>query len=145
MSQPDKVTCDELAGIMRPNDNVAVLLILRDGEMQLVTYGRTADDKAEAHEVKEYIVNDLFEGNPPKAKTHESFILDAAKNKQRLDECFELIKRVRTFIENGTQFGYIDQLKPGTPEHKTAADVGWMVNQLQLDRTPAERPREGGE
>lgn len=58
---------------------------------------------------------------------------------KRLAECHDLLRRVRSFVENGTQFGYIDQLKPGTPEHKTAADVGWMVCQLQADQLPAAR------
>jgi hypothetical protein len=67
------------------------------------------------------------------------------KSEKRLEECYELLKRVRQFIENGTTFGYIDPLKPGTPEHKTAADVGWVVCQLQQDRMHGERPRsEGG-
>lgn len=138
----DRVSCEELAALMKPADRVAVLMLLRshpekpNGEIQFVTYGRTAEDKAESHDLKEWIKDEVFGGDAPEAATHESFIIDAAKNKQRLDECYELLKRCRQFMENGITLGYIDPVKPGTPEHKTVADVGWMVNQLQLDRTP---------
>ena len=141
----DRVSCEELNRLMRPQDRVAVLILLKTddsaeaGQIQFVTYGRSAEDKVESHQLKKFIQDRMYGGNVPGGVTHESFILDAAKNKQRLDECFELLRRVRSFIENGTQFGYIDPLKPGTPEHKTAADVGWMVNQLQLDTLPAEQ------
>ena len=144
----DLVTCDELFALMKPNDRVAVLILLKSdapNSVQFVTYGRSAEDKAESHELKKFLQNAMYdEGLPANRTTHESFILDAAKNKQRLDECYELLKRVRQFIENGTTLGYIDPLKPGSPEHKTAADVGWMVNQLQLDRMPAEQEVKGG-
>jgi hypothetical protein len=86
------VTCEELAALLRPADNVAVLTILRDGEIQFVTAGRRAEDKAEAHQLKEWIKREVFAGKVPTARTHESFILDAAKVRQRLDE-------VRTFLD----------------------------------------------
>lgn len=113
----------------------------------------------DAKEGAEFLIgyDDNPPNNPPFEAMHDDEIVAmfrplargylAAMN--RLGECEALFKRVRSFIENGTTYGYIDPLKPGSPEHKMAADVGLMLCQFQHGRTdatlPAEQPREGGE
>ena len=87
------VTCDDLRRLIGPHaDRVAVLILLRDaegkpnGEIQFVAYGKTARDKAEAHRLKEWVKREVFGGDPPAPdRVHESFVLDAAKNKEALD------------------------------------------------------------
>lgn len=98
-------------------------------------------------EVAEWLIGyeDRENQNPPFEAMHDDEIaamfLPLARGylaaMERLGECEGLFKRVRSFIENGTTYGYIDPLKPGSPEHKTAADVVWMICQFQHDRTDA--------
>ncbi len=85
---PRNLTCDDLALIVKGTQlRVAVLIGLHDvgSGIQFVTYGRSAEDKAESHNLKEWIKEDVFDGEVPSATTHESFILDAAKAKQQRD------------------------------------------------------------
>jgi hypothetical protein len=93
------VTCDDLARVAErdPRKGVAVLVLLAHApdEIQFVTYGRTAADKVEAHELKEWIKRQVFEGKAPEPKAvHESFILDAAVNRERLDRCVKALRAV---------------------------------------------------
>ena len=104
----------------------AVLVIVkeegrRDG-LQLVTYGREANDKLAAHNLKEWIKSELFDGDPPLTVSHESFILDAAKNKELKDELLTAIQRLRKAIHD--EIG----VNPAEPE-------------IEIDRAVAEADR----
>ena len=91
---PPVVTCDGLRSLVEPDPaaRVGVLMVLADapgkpnGEIQFVTWGRRAEDKSEAHNLKEWVKRKVFGGDVPDARTHESFILDAAKNREELDQ-----------------------------------------------------------
>jgi hypothetical protein len=103
----DRVTCDELFRLMKPNDRVAVLILLQNeqpgavGQIQFVTYGRSAEDKVESHQLKKFIQDKMYGGDVPTGTTHESFILDAAKNKLRLDACREALTLVLRDVGDG--------------------------------------------
>lgn len=93
----ERVSCQELADLMKPVDRVAVLVLLKSDPpngMQLVTFGRSAEDKSESHQLKEWIKNKVLGGETPKIETHESFILDAAKNRQAVDALTADLARV---------------------------------------------------
>lgn len=82
-----------------------LVLIALDREtngMQLATWGRSAADKVEAHQIKEWIRQSCQDGGPPKTReVHESFILDAALNRERLDRCIDALEQLRDeYIED---------------------------------------------
>ncbi len=89
---PALVTCEQLRALIDVTPNrVALLILLRNvegnehGEIQFVTYGKSAEDKSEAHNLKEWVQDEVFHGEVPEARIHESFILDAAKVKEEND------------------------------------------------------------
>jgi hypothetical protein len=75
--------------IATTEDRAAVLVLLRglppDGTVQFITYGKKAEDKVQAVLLRELIEHAYYEGEAPEGKALESFILDAAINKERLD------------------------------------------------------------
>lgn len=93
-------TCDELWAICEPHGkDVAVLVAVGPGrQIQFVTYGRRAEDKVEAHQIKEWIVREAFFGERPPGVVHESFILDAAVNKERLDAAVAALEYVQKML-----------------------------------------------
>lgn len=89
------VTCEKLRDLCEPaGKDVAVLIALDGaGRVQLVTFGRRAADKVEAHKIKEWVKAGARGGEPAKAlAVHESFILDAAVNRERLDRCVAALR-----------------------------------------------------
>lgn len=100
------ITCADLRRLVEPHpDRVALLILLRDvpgkphGEIGFVTYGRKAADKVEAHNLKEWVKNEVFNGEVPQpARVHESFIHDAALNSERLDTVKTLVREMRQYI-----------------------------------------------
>jgi hypothetical protein len=95
----ERVTCEALANLIADTpDRVAVLMILRDvegkpgGSIQFVTAGKTAADKVEAHQLRDWIKDEVFDGKAPEPTVHESFILDAARNKERLERCIAALR-----------------------------------------------------
>lgn len=113
------VTCADLAQLIEPHpDRAAVLIVLRDvegkpgGEIQFVTYGRTAQNKVEAHQLKEWIAREVFDGTKPPAVVHESFILDAAVNKEKLDRAVAILRRLAdSYVGNGSVFEVTDEAR----------------------------------
>lgn len=102
MSQPSgRPTCDELWAICEPHGkNIAVLIAVGpERQIQFVTYGRRAEDKVEAHQIKEWIVREAFFGKrPPSDVVHESFVRDAAVNKERLDKTVAALEYVQNML-----------------------------------------------
>lgn len=94
--------CDDLKNLMEMRDGcVAVCVILRgrgaNSQTQLVTYGETAEDKVQSHDLKEFIKDAMFAGYVPAATVHESFILDAAKVKQQRDDLLATVELILGF------------------------------------------------
>lgn len=92
-----RLSCDELAGIVAGTNLRTVVLmgLHEDGPgIQFVTYGRCAADKSEAHNLKEWIKDEVFDGKPPPPVTHESFILDAARVKQERDDLLAALEYI---------------------------------------------------
>lgn len=103
----ERVSCEDLQALMRRRSGrVAVAIILHgevdsgDGKIQLCTYGETAEDKVESHNLKEWIVSCLDDEcyTTGGREVHESFILDAAKVKQERDEFRDLLKECERWI-----------------------------------------------
>lgn len=91
--------CDDLKNLMENREGrVAVCVILKgrgsNSQTQLVTYGETAEDKVESHDLKEFIKDAMFAGYVPAVTVHESFILDAAKVKQQRDEALQCLHEI---------------------------------------------------
>ena len=96
------MSCDDLKQLMDARQGRTAVAVILDGtRIQFVTFGREAADKLEAHNLKEWIKREVMEGNPTAmSETHESFILDAAKNKELKDELLAAIQRLRKAIHD---------------------------------------------
>lgn len=103
------VTCERLAALLDLSGSRAGVLMLLNGSpdatsIQFVTYGRGATDKVEAHNLKEWIKEDVLQGESPPTTVHESFILDAAKNKERVDVLLAACRLWDEGFTEGEQF-----------------------------------------
>lgn len=92
------ITVADLATLCRAaGKNVAVLIAAEDATntFQFVTWGKTASDKLKARELCDWCQEAIYEGDVPKPLVvHESFVRDAALNKERLDRCVAALLQV---------------------------------------------------
>ncbi len=73
---------------------------------QFVTWGRTPEDKCEASEVAEEISAAL--GCGEKTRVYESFKLDAAKNKARVEELEDVLQKTLDSLDGMLAFKDVD-------------------------------------
>lgn len=91
------LTCEKVRQLADSAEKQWVIFIAGnpDKTTQFVTWGKTPEDKVYASDLAEYIGEDLC--GPP-IEIHESFKLDAARNKAKLEELNEREKQVRALL-----------------------------------------------
>lgn len=97
-NEPPRLTVDRLRALLESSGKGwGVLIAGTPEDTQFVTWGRTPEQKVYASDLSERLSKELC-GDAPALVVYESFKLDAAKNKARVEQLEAEVKLLREHI-----------------------------------------------
>lgn len=129
---PQAVTCDAIRRICEQDKkSYAVLICVNraNNTTQFATWGKSPEDKCDASDLADQLSKGLC-GSLEPVEVYESFKLEAARNKARVEQLEDVLRRAKQFIMNGIEVGYIARPELGTTEHATMVAVQQAVRDL---------------